>query len=103
MNGYGSRYIQQLRQATAERLAAAAAIRAHNARPLDQKIQDFFAALPPEERRAQYKMSELVLIFNVASSRIGTALHAAGWQRKRRFAGGGSYARYWVPPWNGLG
>jgi hypothetical protein len=92
-----NRYIRELRQGTAERLAAAAAIRAHAARPLDQKIQEWFAALPPEERRAQYKMSELVLIFNVASSRIGTALHRLGWQRRRSWREGASYSRFWVP------
>ncbi len=96
-----NRYIRELRQQTAERLAAAAAVRAHAARPLEQKIQDYFAALPPEERRAHYTMSELVLIFGAARGQIGTALHTLGWQRKRRFAGGGSYARYWVPAWIG--
>lgn len=98
-----NRYIRELRQQTAERHAAAAAIRAHNARPLEVKIQEYFAALPPEERRPHYTMDELVLIFNTAPGRIGTALHTLGWQRKRRFAGGGSYSRFWVPPSTGRG
>ena len=93
-----NRYIRELRQQTAARHAEAAALRAHNARPLEQKIQDYFAALPPEERRTQYTMEELVLIFNVAPGWIGTALHRLGWQRRRRFSGTGPYARYWVPP-----
>jgi hypothetical protein len=74
MNGYGNRFIRELRQWSAERHAAAAAIRAHNSRPLEQKIQDWYAALPPEERRTQYTMAELVLIFNAAPGRIGAGL-----------------------------
>lgn len=98
-----STYIQRLREWSAARQAEAAAVRAHNARPLDQKIQDYFAALPPEELRPQYTMSELVLIFKAAPGRIGTALHGLGWQRKRRFAGEVSYSRFWVPPSTGRG
>lgn len=92
-----NRYIRELRQGTADRLAAAAALRAHNARPLEKKIQDWYAALSPHERRAQYTMDELVLIFSAAPGRIGTALHRVGWERRRSFRGGGSYARYWLP------
>ena len=93
-----NRYIRELRQGTAIRLAAAAAIRAHNARPLEVKIQDYFAALPPEERRSHYTMDELVLIFKVAPGRIGKALHMLGWQRRRSWREGASYGRFWVPP-----
>lgn len=90
-------YIQRLRQWSADRHAAAAAERAHNARPLEVKIRDWYAALSPEERRPHYTMDELVLIFNAAPGRIGTALHRLGWERRRRWAGRGSYVRYWVP------
>ena len=92
-----NRFIRELRQGTADRLAAAAAIRAHHARPLELKIRDWYAALPPHERRPQYTMDDLVLIFNAAPGRIGTALHRAGWVRGRRWTGSTSYARYWIP------
>lgn len=91
-------YIRRLREWSAARHAEAAAIRAHNARPLDVKIRDWYAALPANERQPYYTMDELVLIFKTAPGRIGTALHFLGWQRRRRFSGGGSHARFWVPP-----
>jgi hypothetical protein len=94
MNGY----IQRLKKWSAEQQAVAAAVRAHNARPLEVKIRDWYAALPPAQRREQYAMSELVLLFNAAPGRIGMALHRLGWERRRRFSGPGSYCRYWSPP-----
>ena len=90
-------YIENLKLWASERRATAAAERAYNARPLDVKIRDWYAALPPEERRMHYTMDELVLIFNAAPGRIGTALHRLGWERRRRSSGTGSYGRYWVP------
>ncbi len=92
-----SAYIRHLRQWVSERHAAAAAVRAHNARPLYQKIQDWWTALPPQERRPCYTMDQLVLVFNAAPGAIGTALHRIGWVRHRNWSGGQSYARYWVP------
>jgi len=89
-------YIRMLRERSAERRAATAAERAHNARPLENKIQEHFAALPPEERRTHYTMDELVLIFNAAPGRIGTALHRLGWKRRRSWREGQSYARFWI-------
>lgn len=92
-----STYIQRVRAWSAARQAEAAALRAYNARPLEQKIQEYFNSLSPHERRAQYTMDELVLIFNAAPGRIGTALHRLGWERGRRWTGSTSYARYWIP------
>lgn len=91
-----STYIEGVRKWVAERHAQRAAERAYNARPLEVKIRDYFAALPPHQRRTQYTMAELVLLFNAAPGRIGTALHQLGWERRRRWSGSGSYGRYWV-------
>lgn len=92
-----SGYLENLKRVVAERHAAAAAARAHKARPLHEKIRDWFAGLPAQERRTHYTMAELALIFNTAPGRIGTALHLLGWERRRRFSGSDSYCRYWVP------
>ena len=97
MNGY----IQRVRQWSAARHAEAAAVRALNARPLEVKIRDYFAALPPHERRTQYTMAELVMLFNAAPGRIGTELHRLGWLRRRKWGGGGSYRRFWIAPTQG--
>lgn len=90
-------YIENLKLWASERRAVAAAERAHNARPLDVKIRDWYTALPFQERRTHYAMDELVLIFNAAPGRIGTALHRLGWKRRRSWREGASYARFWVP------
>jgi hypothetical protein len=92
-----STYIEGLKIWAAARRSAAAAERAHNARPLDKKIHDWYAALPAQQRRTLYTMDELVLLFNAAPGRIGTALHRLGWQRGRHWRAGESYGRYWVP------
>lgn len=89
-------YIENLKRWAAERHAATAAQRARNARSLEEKIREWFAALPPEEQRRNYLMSELVETFNAAPGRIGVALHRLRWQRARRW-GEGVYSRYWIP------
>ena len=90
-------YMENLKRWAAERHAATAAARAHNARPLDTKIREWWAGLPPEQRRPQISMAELVAEFNCAPGSIGTALHRLGWARRRSWRNGGSYARFWVP------
>lgn len=94
MPGY---YIDNLKHWAAEQRAAALAERAYKERPLEDKILDWYAALPPQQRRAYYTMDDLVLLFNAAPSRIGMALHRLGWLRRRCWHGDGSYARFWVP------
>lgn len=90
-------YMENLKRWSAARHAVTAAAHAYNARPLDEKIRDWYAALPPQQRRASYTMNELVLLFNTAPGLIGTALHRLGWARRRSWHDGGSYARFWVP------
>lgn len=71
--------------------------RALQSRSLDEKIRDWYSAMPPQERRHFYTMDQFVLLFNTAPGLIGKALHRLGWERQRRWSGGGSYARFWVP------
>ena len=87
----------ELKALVAKRRAEREAILAYNARPLEQKMQDWFAALAPHEIQPCYTMWELTAIFGVAAGRVGVALHSLGWQRRRRW-GKGAFVRYWVPP-----
>ncbi len=94
-------YLEALKRRVAEIRGRQEEERALRSRSLDQKIRDWYAALPPQQRRTYYTMDDLVLLFNAAPSRIGMALHRLGWERRRRWHDDGSYARFWVPAWLG--
>ncbi|MHA1539930.1 MAG: hypothetical protein ACTSXQ_05600 [Alphaproteobacteria bacterium] len=74
--------------------------RAEKNKPLDVKIHEWYSQLPAHDKKEYYTMEELKARFPVAPSRIGTALHELGWQRKRNWKSSGSHGRYWIPPEN---
>jgi hypothetical protein len=91
-------YMADLKRETEAMLAALAVERAEQLKPLHVKIQDWHGSLPHPHRKPHYTMDELVQQFNMAPRFIGEALHKLGWQRKRKWDGGGPYGRYWIPP-----
>lgn len=91
-------YIETLKRQAAEAHARRDAIRAALSRSLDEKILDWYTALPPHARLPRYTMEQFVRLFNAAPGRIGPALHRLGWERRRCWNAAQSYGRYWVAP-----
>lgn len=91
-------YLSDLKRTAAILQAAASTARALKNRSLDERIREWHTAQQPDSRTAAYTMSELVKQFGTSPGLIGNALHRLGWKRRRRWAGGAAYGRYWVPP-----
>lgn len=92
-----STYLERVKRLAAERHAQEIARQLERSRSLEERIQSWYATLPPQDRRLRYTMDQLVILFGTAPGLIGTALHRLGWERKRQYTGPGGYTRYWVP------
>lgn len=66
--------------------------------PLAEQVRRWWAGLAPGQRKDAYALEELRQVFRVSPGRLGVALHACGFQRRRRWAGSGPYRRFWIPP-----
>ncbi len=90
-----SGYMDSLRKQAAEYQAAA---QARRPQPLAEQVRRWWEALPPAQRKEAYALEELRQLFRVSPGRLGVALHACGFQRRRRWTGGDPYRRFWIPP-----
>ncbi len=97
MHAYILEYLEDVKRASAESMAASTAARAERLKPLHVKIQEWWATLPETERDRPFTMNEFARQFKTSPGLIGNALHQLGWQRGRRW-GKGSYRRYWLRP-----
>lgn len=86
-------YLEQLRQNRKTAQAKRAAIT--NAPPLHERIQEWYNALPCEEKSQVYTMREFRALFGESPQMIGAALFALGWSRKRMWRDDRPTARYW--------
>lgn len=86
-----SAYLQSLQkeQTRAQRLAPVT---------LQQRIQDWFNALPELTRQRPFSMGEIAAATESQGRHIGPVLLALGWTRMRTWSGNHPYRRYWLPP-----
>ena len=100
--GQGKSYIERLRREAAELRAqrdAEAASGAFDPRAkLKQQITQWYASLPPEDRRPNYLMEDLARQLRATPQQLGIALRELGWRCERRWRKGESYRHYWIPP-----
>jgi hypothetical protein len=92
-------YMESLKRRVAEIREQREAALAARANALEYSIRDWYAALPPQQRRPHYAMRDFVLLFRKPPSVLGPTLHKIGFQRSRLWREGGSYARIWIAPW----
>lgn len=90
-----SAYIKNLVRLSDEANATSEATAAVKSMPLPIKIEEWWNALSPHERRRPFSMCELVAVFKVAPGRLGIALAELGWSRRRVWTTT-NYKRYWV-------
>lgn len=71
---------------------------AYPAPDLRQSFLDWYASLPPVSRRRPFAMAEMEAALGTQGRYLSPILLTLGWQRKRKWTGGGQYSRFWVPP-----
>jgi len=96
-HGYIIKWLEDVKQRSIESSTPQTNVEADPLKPLHVKINEWWSALPESEQYKQFTMSEFKDQFKVSASKIGTALHSLGWQRKRHW-GNGSHANYWLHP-----
>lgn len=65
---------------------------------LRQSFLDWYASLPPVSSHRPFAMAEMEAALGTQGKYLSPILLSLGWQRKRRWTGGGQYSRFWVPP-----
>ena len=63
---------------------------------LPQRIELWFCGLSIEDQRRPWTMKEFRVIFSETPQKIGAALFALGWTRKRMWRDESPTARYWL-------
>lgn len=66
--------------------------------PLQQRVLEWFNALPEVSRNRPFSMSEIENAVGSQGKYISRVLLDLGWERKRKWTTTGQYSRYWVPP-----
>ena len=69
-----------------------------NNRSLANRIAEWWHCLPDSQRKLEYSMDQLTGLFDTCPQVLGPTLLTLGWVRRRSWAAGESYRRYWVPP-----
>ena len=64
---------------------------------LQQRIQDWFNALPELTRQRPFSMGEIAAATESQGRHIGPVLLALGWTRMRTWSSNHPYRRYWLP------
>lgn len=67
---------------------------------LRQRFLHWYESLPPISRDRPFAMNEMEQALGTQGKYLSPILLNLGWQRKRRWTGGGQYSRYWVPACN---
>ena len=67
---------------------------------LHQRFISWYAALPEIARHRPFAMVELEVALSTQGRYLSPILLSLGWNRRRRWSGGGQYNRYWLPPQN---
>lgn len=65
---------------------------------LREQFLDWHTSLPEIARQRPFAMIELEQALGTQGKYLSPVLLSLGWQRKRRWTGGGQYPRYWLPP-----
>lgn len=64
---------------------------------LRQRFVEWHASLPEISRNRPFSMAEMEAALDTQGKYLSQVLLGLGWQRKRRWTGGGRYNRYWLP------
>lgn len=62
------------------------------------RFVEWYDGLPEISRCGPFAMVELEKALSTQGKYLSSILLSLGWQRKRKWSGGGQYVRYWVPP-----
>jgi len=86
-------YLEMLKRRREAAQAKRAAIT--NVPPLHERIEQWYDALPCDEKSQVYTMKEFRALFGESPQKIGATLFDLGWTRKRMWRDDRPTARYW--------